>query len=138
MDLNDENFANEAWTLFANEFLNVLKNHAQLNSVVTLEEKIRLKKKKHQNFQTFMGNLKFLTNQKVITANSKVYRFSDEQTTERFINFLMQSSDLNSDLTSRFSLANKLQELRNLAHLRCIINTYESPSFIAALRALQY
>jgi len=138
VDLNDENFANEAWTLFANEFLNVLKNHAQLNSVVTLEEKIRLKKKKHQNFQTFMGNLKFLTNQKVITANSKVYRFSDEQTTERFINFLMQSSDLNSDLTSRFSLANKLQELRNLAHLRCLINTYESPSFIAALRALQY
>ena len=138
VDLNDENFAFNAWQLFCNEFLSMLKEHAHLNSVLSLEEKIKQKKSKHQNFQTFMGNLKFLTNQKVITANSKTYKFSDEQTIERFISFLTQSSDLRADVMVRFSLATKLQDLRDLAHMRCIINTYDSPFFNAAVRALQY
>lgn len=138
VDLNDENFAFNAWQLFCNEFLSMLKEHAHLNSVLSLEEKIKQKKSKHQNFQTFMGNLKFLTNQKVITANSKTYKFSDEQTIERFVSFLTQSSDLRADVMARFSLATKLQDLRDLAHMRCIINTYDSPFFNAAVRALQY
>ena len=138
VDLNDENFAFNAWQLFCNEFLSMLKEHAHLNSVLSLEEKIKQKKKKHQNFPTFMGNLKFLTNQKVITANSKTYKFSDVQTIERFISFLTQSSDLRADVMARFSLATKLQDLRDLAHMRCIINTYDSQFFNAAVRALQY
>lgn len=138
VDLNDENFALNAWQLFCNEFLSVLKDHAHLNSVLSLEEKIKHKKIKHQNFQTFMGNLKFLTNQKVITANSKTYRFSDEQTIERFVNFLTQSGDFTADVMARFSLATKLQDLRDLAHMRCIINTYESPFFSTAVQALRF
>lgn len=137
VDLNDENFALNAWQLFCNEFLSMLKDHAQLNSVLSLEQKIKQKKSKHQNFQTFMGNLKFLTNQRVITANSRTYRFSDEQSIESFIDIITQSSDLRADMMTRFSLATKLQGLRDLAHMRCIINTYESPFFNAAVRALQ-
>ena len=138
VDLNEEGFESECWDIFKGDFLDMLKNHMEAKSVNALEEKIRLKKSKHTNLEMFMKNTVFLTSLKVMNSKNKVYGFCDEEKVERFVDFLLQRSDLKSDFESRYSLAARIQELRQMAHLRCVIDSYESPFLSSAVRALQY
>ena len=137
LDLQEDDRAEKCWSLFKNNFLNVICKYEKGNAIEKVIKKIESKSKKHTSMRAFMLNLEYLTSTKILVAQNHTYSFKTNQDPTEYLPRLFLMSDLKHDFRARQELAEELTDLRYLAALRSIVEDPESEFFSRAIDGIK-